>query len=43
MWTNVTNNTKHVTDYQFHRVTIDLGREEMSQETVACQDMEGAE
>lgn len=40
MWTNVTRDTKHVTDYQFRRVTIDLGCEDIRQEVVACQDLE---
>ena len=40
MWTTVTNDTKQITDYQFRRVTIDLGRGDMHQDTIPCQDME---
>ena len=40
MWTTVTSNTKQITDYQFRRVTIDLGRGDMHQENIPCQDME---
>lgn len=40
MWTTVTSAVKQVTDYQFCRVTIDLGRGEMRQEHVPCADLE---
>jgi aldehyde:ferredoxin oxidoreductase len=40
MWTTVTSDTKQPTDYQFRRVTINLGREDIQQENVACQDLE---
>ncbi len=40
MWTNVTTDTKRITDYQLLRVTLDLGHEAISQETMACQDLE---
>jgi aldehyde:ferredoxin oxidoreductase len=40
MWTTVTSDTKHVTDYQFRRVTVDLARQDVHQEIMACQDME---
>ena len=40
MWTAVTSDTKQVTDYQFRRVTVDLARQSMHQEALACQDME---
>jgi aldehyde:ferredoxin oxidoreductase len=40
MWSVTTSDTKHITDYQFRRVTIDLARQSVCQETIACQDME---
>ena len=40
MWTTVTSNIKQITDYQFRRVTIDLGHGDMRQDTIPCQDME---
>jgi hypothetical protein len=40
MWTAVTSDTKHITDYQCRRVTIDLARQDLRQEVIACQDME---
>ena len=40
MWTTVTSDSKQITDYQFRRVTIDLGRGDMQQGTLPCQDME---
>jgi aldehyde:ferredoxin oxidoreductase len=40
MWTAVTSDTKQVTDYQFRRVTVDLARQNMRQEALACRDME---
>jgi aldehyde:ferredoxin oxidoreductase len=40
MWTTVISDTKQPTDYQFRRVTINLGREDIQQENVACQDLE---
>ena len=40
MWTTVTSDIKQITDYQFRRVTIDLGRGDIRQDTLPCQDME---
>jgi aldehyde:ferredoxin oxidoreductase len=40
MWTEVTSDTKQITDYQFRRVTIDLTHQDIRQEAIACQDME---
>src|SRR5262249_18032913 len=40
MWTTVTNDIKQITDYQFRRVTIDLGRGDIAQDALPCQDME---
>ncbi|HJY81739.1 MAG TPA: aldehyde ferredoxin oxidoreductase C-terminal domain-containing protein [Candidatus Binatia bacterium] len=40
MWTIVTHETKRPTDYQLRRVTIDLTREDIRQETVHCQDLD---
>src|SRR5262244_1429519 len=40
MLTTVTNAIKQITDYQFRRVTIDLGRGDIHQDTIPCQDME---
>jgi aldehyde:ferredoxin oxidoreductase len=40
MWTEVTRDTKQLTDYYFRRVTIDLSSADIRQETVACQDLE---
>src|SRR5215510_8416006 len=40
MWTTVTSDTKQPADYQFRRVTIDLGRGDIHQESVFCQDFE---
>src|SRR5262250_3730432 len=40
MWTTITSDIKQITDYQFRRVTIDLGRGEIQQDTIPCQDME---
>src|ERR687887_633544 len=40
MWTTVTSDMKQPADYQFRRVTIDLGRGDIQQEDVSCQDLE---
>src|SRR5215467_7306196 len=40
MWTTVTSDMKQPADYQFRRVTIDLGRGDIHQENVSCQDLE---
>src|SRR5919108_2482155 len=40
MWTTVTSDTKQPADYQFRRVTIDLGRGDIHQQHVSCQDLE---
>jgi hypothetical protein len=40
MWTTVTSDMKQPADYQFRRVTIDLGRGDIQQANVACQDLE---
>ena len=40
MWTTATGDTKHVTDYFLRRVTIDLEREDIRQEAIACQDLD---
>src|SRR5919202_2122233 len=40
MWTTVTSDMKQPTDYQFRRATIDLGRGDIRQEHVSCQDLE---
>src|SRR5947208_16731725 len=40
MWTTVTSDSKQITDYQFRRVTIDLGRGDIRQDTLPCRDME---
>src|SRR5918912_3701089 len=40
MWTTVTSDIKQPTDYQFRRVMIDLGRGEIHQDNVPCQDLE---
>jgi hypothetical protein len=40
MWSTVIGDTKHPTDYQLRRVTIDLTREDIRQETVQCQDLD---
>lgn len=40
MWTTVTSDIKHVTDYQFRRVTIDLSQGDIAQASIACTDIE---
>src|SRR3989442_14618704 len=40
MWTTATSDTKHVTGYLLRRVTIDLEREDIRQEAIACQDLD---
>ena len=40
MWTTVTSDMKQPTDYQFHRVTIDLGHGDIRQDSVPCEDLE---
>ena len=40
MWTTVTSDMKQPVDYQFRRVTIDLGRGDIHQDDVSCQDLE---
>src|SRR5437867_1854606 len=40
MWTTVTSDIKQLTDYQFHRVSIDLEQGDIRQNTLPCQDME---
>jgi len=40
MWTTVTSDMKQPADYQFRRVTIDLGRGDIHQENVSCQELE---
>jgi aldehyde:ferredoxin oxidoreductase len=40
MWTTVTSDIKQPTDYQFRRVMIDLGRGDIQQDNVSCQDLE---
>jgi hypothetical protein len=40
MWTTVTSDIKQPTDYQFRRVMIDLGRGDIRQDHVPCQDLE---
>ena len=40
MWTTVTSDMKQPADYQFRRVTIDLGRGDIHQDSVSCQDLE---
>jgi hypothetical protein len=40
MWTTVTSDKKHITDYQFRRATIDLERGDTQQDNVACQALE---
>ena len=40
MWTEITSATKHMTDYRFRRVTIDLTQHDIRQATIVCQDME---
>ena len=40
MWTTVTSDMKQPADYQFRRATIDLGRGDIHQENVSCQDLE---
>lgn len=40
MWTEVTSDNRQITDYCFRRVTVELTRRDVRQETVACQDME---
>src|SRR5918912_809431 len=40
MWTTVTSDMKQPADYQFRRVTIDLGRGDFRQEDVSCRDLE---
>ncbi|HEY7493497.1 MAG TPA: aldehyde ferredoxin oxidoreductase C-terminal domain-containing protein [Candidatus Tectomicrobia bacterium] len=40
MWTEITSETKHITDYRFRRVIIDLTQHDIRQATIACQDME---
>ena len=40
MWTEVTSDTKQITDYQFRQVTIDLTHQDIREEAIACQDME---
>ncbi|MGQ4808834.1 hypothetical protein NKDENANG_02225 [Candidatus Entotheonellaceae bacterium PAL068K] len=40
MWTEVTSDSKQVTDYVFRRVTIDLTDQSLNQESIACEDVE---
>ncbi len=40
MWTDVTSDTKQITDYHYRRVTVDLTHQDICQESIACQDME---
>ncbi len=40
MWSTVIGDTKHPTDYQLRRVTVDLTREDIRQESVQCQDLD---
>jgi aldehyde:ferredoxin oxidoreductase len=40
MWTDVKSETKHVTDYHFRRVSIDLTHRHVRQEALTCGDVE---
>jgi hypothetical protein len=40
MWTEIASETKHLTDYRFRRVTIDLTQHDIRHATIICQDME---
>ncbi len=40
MWTEVTHNTKQITDYLYREVTVDLTSSEIRRDDIACQDME---
>ena len=40
MWTNETHATKAVTDYQFRRLIVDLGHEQIHEEVVPCRDLD---
>jgi aldehyde:ferredoxin oxidoreductase len=40
MWTTVTRDTKHPSDYQLCRVTVDLSQEDIRQEVIACRDLD---
>ena len=40
MWTTVPNVTKQVTDYQFRRLSVDLGQEQIQEEIVPCRDLD---
>jgi hypothetical protein len=40
MWSDVKQDAKHVTDYQFRRCTIQLDRGEFAFEELPCQDVE---
>ena len=40
MWTTASNATKQVTDYQFRRLSVDLGQEQIHEEVVPCRDLD---
>ncbi len=40
MWTTVPNATKQVTDYQFRRLSVDLGQEQIQEEVMPCRDLD---
>ena len=40
MWTTASNATKQVTDYQFRRLSVDLGQEQILEEVVPCRDLD---
>ena len=40
MWTEVTQETKQITDYRYHQVTVDLTTSAIRRADIACQDME---
>ena len=40
MWTEANGETKHITDYRYRRLTVDLTRQDIQQDDIVCEDME---
>ena len=40
MWATASNATKEVIDYQFRRLNVDLGKEQIHEEIVPCRDLD---